>query len=246
MRESALPLRAWWSSLGGVKAPEEHDAFWQWYEDVWADRDEVEYPKLFGEISEGVFTLDQTDALQAWMESDLSQVAELDPNWGGYGVRVAPPTPEHPSWSYVTSGLSNPFTLAPGMEFADDAPSGIGYEMVIHTPEEAQWPVLRLLDMMAYNLVCLRAFALGHRYPVEGTLDGGAETKLNGVVFVRDPSRPAHFDLPSGRVQLLTLVGATKNEMAFARSNGVDKLMEKLHAAGSGVVTDCTRAEVKL
>jgi hypothetical protein len=229
-----------------VKAPEEHDAFWQWYEDVWADRDEVEYPRLFGDISEGVFTLDQTDALQAWLESDLAQVGELDPNWGGYGVRVSPPSAAHPAWSYVTSGLSNPFTLQPGDEIAPGASSGIGYEMVIHTPEEAQWPVLRLLDMMAYNLVCLRAFALGHRYPVEGTLDGSPDTKLAGFVFVQDPSRPSHFELPSGKVQLLTLVGATKNEMAFARSNGVDKLMEKLHAAGHGVVTDCTRAEVKL
>ena len=71
--------------------------------------------------------------------------------------------------------------MAPGAEIAEGAPSGIGYEMVIHTPEEASWPVFRLLDMMAYNLVCLRAFALGHRYPVEGSLTGG-ETKLNGFV----------------------------------------------------------------
>ncbi len=121
--------------------------------------------------------------------------------------------------------------MAPGAEVDPEGPSGIGYEMVIHTPEEAQWPVLRLLDMMAYNLVCLRAFALGHRYPVEGSLTGG-ESKLNGFVFVRDPSRPAEFVLPSGKVQLLTLVGATKNEMAFSRSNGMDKLMAKLARGG--------------
>lgn len=229
-----------------MKAPETEEDFVQWYEDCWADRDEVEYPKLFGAIDEGVFTLDQTDALQAWMESDLAQVKEADPNWGPMGVRVAPPSEAFPYWTYVTSGLSNPFTLAPAEEFPDDAPSGLGYEMVIHSPEEAKWPVLRLLDMMAYNLVCLRAFALGHRYPVEGTLDGSPETKLSGFVFVRDEHRPAHFTLPSGRVQLLTLVGVTKNEMAFARSNGVDKLMAKLVAAGTGYVTHTTRDEVKL
>ncbi|MFY2556332.1 suppressor of fused domain protein [Corallococcus terminator] len=229
-----------------MKAPETNEDFIQWYEDCWADRDEVEYPKMFGAIDEGVFTLDQTDAIQAWMESDLAQVeGEADPNWGPMGVRAAPPSPDYPYWTYVTSGLSNPFTVAPGEEFPDESPSGIGYEMVIHTPEQAKWPVFRLLDMMAYNLVTLRAFALNHRYPVEGTLDGG-DSKLGGFVFVRDPSRPDHFTLPSGKVELLTLVGVTKNEMAFARSNGLDKLMEKLIAAGTGYITHPDREEVKL
>lgn len=228
-----------------MRAPETEEAFIQWYEQCWAQRDDVEYPRLFGPISEGVFTLDQTDALQAWLESELAQVEELDPNWGGLGVRVAPPTEQFPYWTYVTSGLSNPFTAQPGEEIEEGAPSGIGYEMVLHTPEEAQWPVLRLLDMMAYNLVCLRAFGLGHRYPVQGALDGG-ESKLGGFVFVRDPSRPEHFDLPSGRVQLLTLVGVTPNEMAFSRSNGVERLMAKLVEAGTGYITHPEREQVPL
>ncbi|HEX8699327.1 MAG TPA: suppressor of fused domain protein [Myxococcaceae bacterium] len=228
-----------------MKVPETEEDFVLWYEDSWADRDEVEYPKLFGAISDEVFTLEQTDALQAWMESDLAQVQEIDPNWLPVGVRVAPPSEQFPYWSYVTSGLSNPFTLVPGAEVDPEGPSGIGYEMVIHTPEEAQWPVLRLLDMMAYNLVCLRAFDLGHRYPVEGSLTGG-ESKLNGFVFTRDPSRPAEFVLPSGKVRLLTLVGATRNEMAFSRSNGMDKLMAKLVEAGTGYITHPEREEVKL
>ena len=64
-----------------MKAPETDEDFIQWYEDCWADRDEVEYPKMFGAIDEGVFTLDQTDAIQAWIESDIAQVEEADPNW---------------------------------------------------------------------------------------------------------------------------------------------------------------------
>ena len=229
-----------------MKAPENEADFLQWYEDCWADRDEVEYPKLFGAISEDVYTLEQSGALEAWLESDLAEVKELDPNWGGLGVRVAPPSPEYPYWTYVTSGLSNPFTVAPGQDITPDAKSGIGYEMVIHTTEEAKWPVLRLLDMMAYNLVCLRAFAMGHRYPVEGTLDGSAECKLNGFVFVKDPERPSHFQLESGQVELLTLVGVTKNEMAFSRSNGMDRLLAKLVAAGTGYITHTNREQVQL
>lgn len=228
-----------------MNAPEKEEDFIQWYEDCWADRDEVEYPKLFGSISEDVYTLETTGALEAWLESDLAAVKELDPNWGQIGVRVAPPSDAYPYWTYVTSGLSNPFTLAPGEEVPANAVSGLGYEMVIHTPEEARWPVLRLLDMMAYNLVCARLFAGGHRYPVEGTLTGG-ESKLNGFVFVTDPSRPSHFQLESGKVQLLTLVGVTKNEMAFSRSNGMERLMEKLVKAGSGYITHPDREQVQL
>ena len=59
-----------------MKAPETDEAFCQWYEDCWADRDEVEYPKLFGAISEEVFTLEQSGALEAWLESDLAEVQE--------------------------------------------------------------------------------------------------------------------------------------------------------------------------
>ncbi|MBM7112100.1 suppressor of fused domain protein [[Archangium] primigenium] len=232
-----------------MRAPEKDEDFVQWYEDCWADRDEVEYPKLFGAISEDVTLLEGTGALEAWIESmmeeDPSQQLAVDPNWLPMGVRVAPPSPEYPYWTYVTSGLSNPFTLAPGDEVAEDAASGIGYEMVIHTPEEERWPVLRLLDLMAYNLVCARLFAVGHRYPVDGSLTGG-ESKLSGFAFVTDPTRPSHFTLPSGRVQLLTLVGVTKNEMAFARSNGMPRLLERLATAGPPYITHPDRDEVKL
>ncbi|ATB30294.1 suppressor of fused domain protein [Melittangium boletus] len=229
-----------------MKAPETDEDFVQWYEDCWADRDEVEYPKLFGAIHEDVIALEGSGALEAWLDNDdPSLPKEADPNWLPMGVRVAPPSPEYPYWTYVTSGLSNPFTLAPGDDLPEGASSGLGYEMVIHTPTEERWPVLRLLDMMAYNLVCARLFAVGHRYPVEGTLTGG-DTKLSGFVFVTDPSRPAHFDLPSGKVQLITLVGVTKNEMAFSRSNGMDRLMAKLTDAGPAYITRPDRDEVKL
>ena len=91
-----------------MKAPETDEAFCQWYEDCWADRDEVEYPKLFGAISEEVYTLERDGALEAWLESDLAEVKELDPNWAGMGVRVAPPSPEYPYWTYVTAGCPTP------------------------------------------------------------------------------------------------------------------------------------------
>lgn len=231
-----------------MKVPETEEDFIQWYEDCWADRDEVEYPKLFGAISEDVILLEGTGVLEGWLESELSQGQTLDPNWLPMGVRVAPPSPEYPYWTYVTTGLSNPFTVSPGEEVSESGPSGLGYEMVIHTPEEEKWPVLRLLDMMAYNLVCARLFAMGHRYPVDGTLTGG-ETKLAGFVFVKDATRPSHFSLPSGEVELLTLVGVTKNEMAFSRSNGMDKLLQKLAdptKPGAEYITRPERDEVKL
>jgi hypothetical protein len=228
-----------------MNAPENEAAYAQWYEQVWAHRDDVVYPQLFPNIGTEVFTLDQTDVLQTWLESDLAEVGEIDPAWGVFGVRVAPPSDDIPVWTYVTTGLSNPFLVGPGGEYDPKKPSGIGYEMVLHTPEQERWPILRLLDMMAFNLVCMRAFTHGGRFQVEGTVDGG-DGKLSGFVFLDSPLIPEGFALPSGTVKLLTLVGASRNEMAFARANGVEKLMEKLDAQGTGIATLPERDEVVL
>ena len=68
-------------------------------------------------------------------------------------------------------------------------------------------------------------------------------------MFVKDATRPSHFTLPSGKVQLLTLVGVTKNEMAFSRSNGMDKLLQKLADPanpGTAYITRPEREEAKL
>src|SRR5690606_24077354 len=100
--------------------------------------------------------------------------------------------------------------------------------------------------MMAYNLVCLKAFATGSRFSVEGTLDGRPETKLSGFLFAEDDEIAWGFGLPSGMVQLLVAVGVTRNELAFSRSNGAPRLLEKLAEAGLGVRTVIDREELKL
>ena len=171
-----------------MNAPENETEWAEWYQQAWSLRDDEVYLELFPTITDGIVTLGDTDALQAWLESELSQVEEADPAWGSFGVRTVAPSEDRPFWTYVTSGLSNPFTVGPGDEFSEEGPSGIGYELVIHTVEEARWPILRLLDMMAYNLVCLKAFAPGVRFPVEGTLDGNPDSKLSGFFFVSDPN----------------------------------------------------------
>jgi len=229
-----------------MNAPENEAEWADWYQQAWALRDDQVYPELFPTITDSIVTLGDTDALQAWLESELAQVTEADPAWGAFGVRVVAPDEARPYWTYVTSGLSNPFTVGPGEEYSEEGKTGIGYELVIHSNEEARWPILRLLDMMAYNLVCLKAFAPGGRFQVEGTLDGAADSKLNGFVFVEDPGLPWGFALPSGQAQLLTAVGVTRNELAFSRSNGMERLMERLAEAGVGVVTVADREQVRI
>src|SRR5690606_15447170 len=152
---------------GPMNAPENEAEWAAWYQQAWDVRDDQLYRELFPTMTGEIVTLGDTDALEAWLSSDLAQVSEIDPAWKSFGVRVAPPDENRPVWTYVTSGLSNPFTVGPGDAFDPEGPSGIGYELVIHTPEEARWPILRLLDMMAYNLVCLKAFATGSRFSVD-------------------------------------------------------------------------------
>ncbi|HLT30964.1 MAG TPA: suppressor of fused domain protein [Myxococcaceae bacterium] len=229
-----------------MNAPENEAEWAAWYQQAWDVRDDQLYRELFPTMTGEIVTLGDTDALEAWLSSDLAQVSEIDPAWKSFGVRVAPPDENRPVWTYVTSGLSNPFTVGPGDAFDPEGPSGIGYELVIHTPEEARWPILRLLDMMAYNLVCLKAFATGSRFSVEGTLDGRPETKLSGFLFAEDDEIAWGFGLPSGMVQLLVAVGVTRNELAFSRSNGAPRLLEKLAEAGLGVRTVIDREELKL
>src|SRR5690606_9840514 len=136
---------------GPMNAPENEAEWAAWYQQAWDVRDDQLYRERFPTMTGEIGTLGGSDALEAWLSSDLAQVSEIDPAWKSSGVRVAPPDETRPVWTYVTSGLSNPFTVGPGDAFDPEGPSGIGYELVIHTPEEARWPILRLLDMMAYK-----------------------------------------------------------------------------------------------
>jgi len=227
-----------------VKAPR-GDAYWTWYEKVWDERETTVLPMLLDGLEEGIFTLEQTEFLQGWLTSPQAQADGIHPSWQSFGVLLSSPGAPRKHWAYVTSGLTNPLTVEPGQELDPTSPSGFGYEMVVFTPQEEQWPIVRLLSMMAYNLVCLQPFTEGDRWPVGGPLDGG-DSELDAFVFATPREITPVFQLESGAARLMAAVGVTAAEFTFAEKHGTDALMERLYAAGVGCLTDPGRGEVDL
>lgn len=54
-------------------------------EDSWEQREEIVYPKLFGETGEGIYPLDSE------IFQNQFQIQEIDPRWLHYGVFKCPP-----------------------------------------------------------------------------------------------------------------------------------------------------------
>src|SRR5689334_15640622 len=115
-----------------------------WFENVWAHREENVYPRLFGPMGRGIFTLN------ADMFVDIFKQDSYDPRWLHYGVFEFPPTQHRDSWLYVTSGMSNAWEAK---QPDPDGPSGFGCEYVFETTEQADWPILRLQHLMAFQIL---------------------------------------------------------------------------------------------
>ena len=100
-------------------------------ETVWAHREDVVFPEIFGGQSRGIFPLSQ-NSFQPFPN------AQIDPRWLHYGVFEFAPTETRKNWLYVTSGHSNPWDLSPD-EYRPEAISGAGVEFSIETQEKGDW-----------------------------------------------------------------------------------------------------------
>ena len=201
------------------------------FEEVWRLREEERLPSLVGPLEPGIVTLDEVPSL-------TEQYGDWEPLWNAFGVLRSAPSEQRRTYLYVTSGLTTPVYFEKTVGFDSNAPSGCGYEIAIETPKHVDWPVLRLLSMMAYNLGTRRAFAAGHRWPFGGPVDGKRST-IVACVFVEDGA----FALPTGRAKLLRAVGITAEELAYAKEHGSEALIPLL-ATGPGLVTPVRRPSV--
>lgn len=112
----------WVCAVMGLKSVEE------WFEGVWADREERLYRGFFGEGEVRVYALPEAVFLGLG-KGDVDPrflthtVLEYSPAEGNDGKR---------DWIYVTSGMSNPWGET--AETADaKGYSGLGFELVMHT-----------------------------------------------------------------------------------------------------------------
>lgn len=216
------------------------DAAWQkWFESVWADREDRVFRETFGDLGGGVHP-----ATTAHYER-LRQTPR-HPGWLHHGVFACPPHGARTHHAYVTSGLSNPWNLdAPGRD--PSGHSGLGFELLLCTPQRADWAVTVLHHLMAWQLLVAtgavsgQPLAPGQRVPLGGPIDGSTDGRITWAL-VEPPSHvAAEFELPSGKVEWLLLVGTTSEEVDFARATNQNVLRARLEQDGVWPLTDPRR-----
>jgi suppressor of fused len=144
-------------------------------------------------------------------------------------------------WHFVTYGLTELF--AKESDVAEI--SGFGYELTMRVPRAGEdsppeWPFALLANVAA----AARAgndFAVGHRLQVGGPITGGADSVMEAVAFVSDPSLPVWTSSPNGSFEFYELVGITPGELAEMQSSSTAAVVARLAESNPLLITDPTR-----
>jgi hypothetical protein len=205
-------------------------------ERVWAFREEQIYPDLFGDLGNGIFTLDQ-ETFEVFKK-------DPDPRWLFTGVFESAPSSRRPGWLYVSSGLSNPWEQDEPSQSSDE-PSGLGVEFFLHTTERGPWAIRMLQRVAAFEILLAHdrypgreRLAFGDRIPLRGPMVPQSESLLSHLLVAPPASIPKLFQLQSGWVELVQLVGITESEAEYGRENGLEPLLEILDRGGAYSVSN--------
>lgn len=216
------------------------DALGTLLERAWFQREEVIYPQLFGGLEPSIAPL------SVELFRDMFAQSEIDPRWLHVGVMVSPPADARSSWLYVSSGLSNPWDSE-----TPEAVSGLGREFVLETRERADWAILRLQHVIAFELLLAAGRYPGKqplhmfdRLPLRGPITFTGSSPIHYLLVVGFPAQPSRFRLESGEVELISLVGITDDEAGYARFRDGESLVGELQRAGIFPLTDPTRHSV--
>ena len=215
------------------------DAWQTWFESVWADREDRVYRGMLGDLGEGVYTA--TAAHYARLKQ-----TPRHPGWLHHGVFACPPKGLREHFCYVTSGLSNPWNLSePGRD--ESGYSGVGFELMVCTKERADWAVSLLHHVMAWQMLVAtgavqgQPLGPGQRMPLGGPIDGQKDCALTWALCEAPTHCAPEFEIPSGKVEWLLLVGATDKEIEFARATDQKVLVARLQEDRCWPVTDPQR-----
>jgi len=210
-------------------------------EEIWRLREEEVYPRLFGPVGRGIFPLTQDLFARCFGQHDL------DPRWLFFGVFEFPPTASRNSWTYVTSGYSNPWEVEPGA-YDPDGGSGSGVEFTLAVSEQGDWAIETLQAMLAFDLLLGagrfpngRPLSIHDRIPLRAPINGNPDCKIRNLVVVEHEDGPKRFSLPSGKVTLVGFTGVTDAELAFAKSAGSPALIDRLRDIGCHPITNPNR-----
>jgi len=215
-------------------------------EEVWAYREEVLYPKLFGEKHSGIHVLDTDDFTSLG-------ATDIDPRWLHLGVFEFEPTPTRNSWLYATSGGSTPWETEPA-EYDPEDCSWLGTELVIEVPEQPKdpWTIKLLRRLLAFNVLLAHGrfgedkqpLDHGDRVPIGEVIREKGAVGLRHVVLAQPKHYPVTAQLDSGRFDFLHAVGITDSERDWAKAHGSDALVRLLEVHGGFPVTDPRRKAV--
>ena len=205
-----------------------------WLERIWEHREEVIYPELFGSEFEGIFPI---PAQQGG-----------DPRWSTCGVFRFAPTDARKSWLYVSSGLSNAwFDQTPD----PSGTSGFGCEFLMETPDKADWPIIRMHQIMKYQIdICCgkhegtEPLSDHDRIPLGRAIDF-AESDLTHLILTSPIELPKNFSQDSGSADFYLMFGITEAERDFAKDHGSDALIDSLRDETEFPVTNPTRESTK-
>lgn len=215
----------------------------KFFTDVWQLREETIYPRLFGSLKSEI------SVIPAEFFSIPPHEFKPPPLWLHYGAVTSPPDSIRNCWAYASSGLSNP-TLDQCEHPNPAEPSGLGFEVVMFTPTESPWAV-RVIQwamanqmLVAAGLVSFELVEIFDRIHLPPALYPPDTSYIKHIFVVPAPADIHLFDLPSGKVEMLLLLGITDAEMKFARAQDGSGLLELLQHHGVSRVTDVTRQSV--
>jgi hypothetical protein len=222
----------------------EQEEWEKWFQSVWAEREDKVYRQLFGDIGQQIHTIPP-------VLFERMGFKEVDPRWLVHGVFESPPSDLRRTWLYVTSAMSNPWgedpaTVNPRLQ------SGLGFELLLQTPEQAPWAIQVLHWLMAVQILAASGMVQGDtvqvhdRVPLHTSIDPNMDSAVRHLLICEPEVFPTQFKLASGTVELLLCIGITDEENVYAREYGAKPLLTKLHAGGVFPLTDATRGSVDL
>ncbi|MBY0359305.1 MAG: suppressor of fused domain protein [Candidatus Obscuribacterales bacterium] len=155
-------------------------------------------------------------------------------------ILIYAPHEKSRDWTYVTSGLSNPW-----FGQLDNEVSGFGCELVIKSKERAHWPI-RLLKRLAYYILSYSGtLSPGVMLELDTPLFRTKKSSLAGVlVWYVDEAPDCLYQLPSGPFGIFSIIGITEAENEFVRTTekyGCWCMQEILRRCGFGQTTLPTR-----
>jgi Suppressor of fused protein (SUFU) len=125
--------------------------------------------------------------------------------------------------------------------------AGYGYEFLVVTQSNAQWPV-NLLQWAVNAEIGNDAGLLARVEKYDGLtveqIEVGAGQMVNVLISKAIAPLPTGTQLPNGRMDLLVATTITEQEMNWSKTNGRGALLKKLQASGVGQVSVMGRQSV--